>query len=81
MAAASPKSRPESASVIAALLAVLILAVLAYSGFVIQSQERRWHEFNQYVRARDARWERYIERTDASLNAIHDRLGRIGVQK
>ena len=70
-------ARRDSAPLVIGMLAILCVIVFGYSAYRIQSNDRRWGEFQRYVEARDARWERYIDRTDASLRLISERLSRI----
>ncbi len=73
----SARNRPSTDTLMVTMLAILTLVVMAYSAYRIQASDRRWEQFTRYVESRDARWERYIERTDAGLKGIAERLSRM----
>ena len=75
------RNQPDSSRIIIVLLGILTLVVFAYSAWRIQVNDRRWEEFMSYVQARDVRWEAYSVKTEAGLNAVNDRLGRIEGRK
>jgi uncharacterized membrane protein YcfT len=73
-------TRPRTEWIVFVTGLLVVLIVLLYSAYRIQAGDRRWQEFNDYVRARDARWEQYIYRTDASLKVISERLAVLGAR-
>jgi hypothetical protein len=52
---------------------VVGLITLCYCGWVIQSQERRWQEFDTYVRVRDMRRDAQFERLEGMLKRLEAR--------
>jgi hypothetical protein len=76
---AAQRARIEWLVTVAGL--VTLLVTLVYCGWIIVAQAQRVTRFEVYVHERDARWERYVERTDASLKAITEQLTRIEAKR